>query len=108
MPSARQIYSKHLSGAVLSDKEIRRYTILNVEPKEIVDRRTGTKMQKLVVEFAEDNDIDLVLNRTNTEILIAKLGDDYSKWEGHKIEVRKIQRPFQGMLRDAIEVSVVD
>ncbi len=74
------------------------YTIANVELREI----KGVK--KLVVEFEELDEYCLVLNKTNAMILADAYGLDTDYWVGKSICIKKVKRPYQGKIVDAIEV----
>ena len=58
---------------------------------------------KLVLSF-HGREKELVLNKTNAQMIGSKLGDDYDKWDGSEIEVYPDKTQFNGQLVDCIRV----
>ena len=104
MPSYKDIYGE--DSPLLNAKKVKEqgltgkpYTIKSVEPREIKDKK------KLFLAFNE-MDNELVLNKTNSEIIAQKLGDDYTKWPGEGVQLTLVKAKYNNELVDSIQVQV--
>jgi hypothetical protein len=59
--------------------------------------------EKLVLSF-QGREKELVLNKTNAQMIASKHGEDYDRWSGCEIEVYPDKTQFNGALVDCIRV----
>lgn len=62
---------------------------------------------KIVLAFV-GKDKELPLNKTNSRIIAATLGDDEKKWAGSEIELFPGKTSFQGKIVDCVNVRVLE
>jgi len=105
MPSVDEIYGGNFLNAMLvkSEKLVGKpLTISNVEVQKI--GRGDSARNKLVVTFREISK-QLVLNKTNSNIIAESYGQDYSQWVDKRIFLQLTKRQYQGQLVDAVSVA---
>jgi len=100
MPSIKDIYggSKGLKAADLRG----RAHLLKVSDSRLVKFNDGSK---IVLSF-DGKEKELVVNKTNAQMIASKFGEDYERWLGAEIEVYPDKTQFNGELVDCIRVRI--
>ncbi|MCD6492429.1 MAG: hypothetical protein J7K36_01285 [Archaeoglobaceae archaeon] len=87
--SASAIYG----GTFLTGKMAKEIGLEGVQKVAKVEKVSFTKkgedleQTKIGLTFEKFPEFQLLLNKTNAKVMIAKFGDDFSQWEGKEIKV---------------------
>ncbi len=66
----------------------------------------GNDKESKPVLYFQDRQKGLVLNRTNTNVIVEKYGKMTEDWKGKPVEVYPTQVQFRGNLVDAIRIRI--
>jgi hypothetical protein len=86
--------SKYLSAADIGDKKIRT-TIINVR-KEMLQQQGGKPERPKLVAYFANLEKPMVLNTTNKNVLIEKLGKNPADWKGIDVGLFTVPTTFGG------------
>jgi len=105
--SASEVYgATYLNAATLKDIEMEGTQIIDkIEPLTFTKENQDPE-KKLGIIFQKFPEFQLVLNKTNTKVLVSEFGDDYRKWIGQPVEIRVVQIEVSGKTKDAIRLEV--
>ena len=76
--------------------------LLEIDETRLVKFNDGNKV---VLHFA-GKEKELVVNKTNAQMIASRFGDDYELWVGGEIEVYPDKTQFNGELVDCIRVRM--
>ena len=87
---------------------------MNMEGTQVIDkveRLTFSKEdkndeKKLGLIFQKFPEFQLVLNKTNTKVLVDKFGDDFRKWIGNPVEIKIKNIEVSGKPMDVIRLEI--
>jgi hypothetical protein len=98
MKVSQEFPSKYLKAADLNGSQ----PTLKIES--VVKEEVGRELQKKMVCYFEGRQKGLVLNKTNSNVLAFKFGDDTEEWIGKSVELYSEPVTFQGRTTDGLRV----
>lgn len=103
MPSAKAFYGPKTLSAERLGTRIIKGKILDVKPK-TMRGADGITNNRLVLTL-QGEPLGIPLNAGNTEAIIEKYGDDYSKWKGKEVVVKIGKTQYNGNEVDGLIVT---
>ena len=105
MPKVGDVYGGNYLNAAMVRKD--KIVGMTLTIKDIrIDTFRGD-LNKLVLKF-DEMDKELVLNKTNAQLISESFGDDYDTWKARQIMLQVIKVPFGGTRVDAITVIPIE
>lgn len=97
--------SDFLGGQYLRGEQLQGQEVPVTIASHSIDKMESDGKQKVVLHFV-GKELGLVLNATNTKVIMQAYGDDFGAWVGKGLVLYTVPINFQGQMYNAIRVRI--